>query len=144
MTEAIHEFLSSGSRHKLIVSSSELDGLSYTDIGQSLSLKIKSESTASKISLIAQTELEKIMTDSIYVHKGMVSYIALKNLGILVEPDLKLDILAFLSRYSATNPLFIQWKGVIEQDKLHFLTEENGVTINLYSISHIIAWNTRS
>jgi hypothetical protein len=139
MTEAIHEFLSSGSRHKLIVSSSELDGLSYTDIGQSLSLKIKSESTASKISLIAQTELEKIMTDSNHVHKDIVSYIALKNLGILLEPDLKIDITAFLSRYSATNPLFIQWKGAIKQEKLHFLTEENGITINLENISHIIA-----
>ena len=139
MTEAIHEFLSSGSRHKLIVCSSELDGLSYADIGQLLSLKIKSESTASKISLIAQSELEEIMTNSTHMHENLGVYIALKNLGILLEPDLKLDFTAFLSRYSATNPLFIQWKGAIKQDKLHFLTEENGITINLDNISHIIA-----
>ena len=139
MTNAIYEFLGSGSRNKLIVCASELDELSFVDIGQLLSVKIKSESSASKISLIAQSELEKIMTDSIHVHKDMVSYIALKNLGILLEPDLKIDITAFLSRYSATNPLFIEWKGAIKQDKLHFLTEENGKTINLDNISHIIA-----
>jgi len=139
MTSAIHEFLGSGSRNKLIVCASELDGLRFADIGQLLSAKIKSESSASKISLIAQSELEKIMTDSIHVHEDLGSYIAIKNLGILLEPDLKLDITAFLSRHSATNPLFIQWKGAINQDKLHFLTEENGITINLDNISHIIA-----
>jgi hypothetical protein len=133
MTNAIHEFLGSGSRNKLIVCASELDGLNFADIGRLLSAKIKSESSAPKISLIAQSELEEIMTDSIHVHEDLGSYIALKNLGILLEPDLKLDITAFLSRYSATNPLFIQWMGVIKQDKLHFLTEENGITT-----SHII------
>ena len=139
MTKAIHEFIGSGSRHKLIVCSTELDGLSYTDIGKSLSLKIKSESTASKISLISQSELEKIMNDSTREHSDLGAYIAIKNLGILLEPNLKLDITAFFSRYSATNPLFIQWRGAMKQNKLHFLTEENGVTINLDNISHIIA-----
>ena len=139
MTEAIHEFLGSGSRHKLIVCSTELDGLSYTDIGKSLSLKIKSESTASKISLIAQSELEKIMNDSTREHSDLGAYIAIKNLGILLEPNLKLDITAFFTRYSTSNPLFIQWEGDLKQNKLHFLTAENGVTINLDNISHIIA-----
>ena len=139
MTKAIHEFIGSGSRHKLIVCSTELDGLIYTDIGKSLSLKIKSESTASKISLIAQSELEKIMNDSKREHSDLGAYIAMKNLGILLEPDLKLDIPAFFSRFSATNPLFIQWNGAMKRNKLHFLTEENGVTINLDNISHIIA-----
>lgn len=139
MTKAIHEFIGSGSRHKLIVCPSELDGLNYTDIGKSLSLKIKSEATASKISLIAQSELEKIMNHSFKEHSDLGSYIAIKNLGILLEPELKLDITAFLSRYSASNPLFIHWEGDMKQDKLHFLTAENGVTINLDNISHIIA-----
>lgn len=139
MTKAIHEFIGSGSRHKLIVCSTELDGLSYTDIGKSLSLKIKSESTASKISLIAQSELEKIMNDSTRENSVLGAYIAIKNLGILLEPNLKLDITAFFSRYSTSNPLFIHWEGDMKQNKLHFLTAENGVTINLDNISHIIA-----
>lgn len=139
MTKAIHDFIGSVSRHKLIVCPSELDGLSYTDIGKSLSSKIKSESTASKISLIAQSELEKIMNHSLRVHSDLGAYIALKNLGILLEPDLKLDITTFFSRYSTSNPLFIHWKGDMKQNKLHFLTAENGLTINLDNISHIIA-----
>jgi len=89
--------------------------------------------------LIAQGELEKIMNDSLKEHSDIGAYIAIKNLGILLEPNLKLDITAFFSRYSATNPLFIHWRGAIKQNKLHFLTEENGVTINLDNISHIIA-----
>ena len=138
MSKVIHEFIGSVPRHKLIVCSSELDGLSYVDIGQSLSLKIKSQATASKISLIAQSELEKIMNDSLRSNQDLGAYIAIKNLGILLEPDLKLDITAFFSRYSTTSPLFIWWRGAMKQSKLHFLNEEKGVAINLDNISHII------
>ena len=135
----IKNYLESDSRNKLIISKNAIQGIQYLDIGRSLSTKIDKLQAVQKFTINCQKLLEESITSEIVHNQQIGRYVGLRNLGILLEPDLRLDITSFLSRHSATNPLFIHWRGDMKKNKLHFLTEENGVTINLDNISHIIA-----
>ena len=58
-------------------------------------------------------------------------HLAIQNLGVLFEPELKIDFLSLIDKYSRTNALFMQWDGEIENDTLYFLTKEKGKKINI-------------
>lgn len=59
--------------------------------------------------------------------------IMIKNLAILFEAELKLDIPAFFNKYSKNQVLIIEWLGEIEGNTLYFLTKK-GISIDLSGI----------
>ena len=64
-------------------------------------------------------------------------HLAIQNLGVLFEPELKIDFLSLIDKYSSTNALFIQWDGEIENNTLYFLSKQKGQKINIKNLSHI-------
>jgi len=110
----------------------------FTDLGFELSNAIKGNTTHKQISMLASEALEKIIQDGIKTHPIISNYIAIKNLGILMEDALKINMIAFLNNHSQNNTLIVNWEGEIDQTKLYFLSKRNGKIIDLKGISHIV------
>lgn len=83
------------------------------------------------------SELDKILNDSLINHSNYGRMIAISNIGILLEPNLKQDLRVILEKYSNNNTLFVKWDGEIEGDYLYFLSKEKGIKISIHELSHI-------
>lgn len=135
----ILSFLNTYPRNKLIILSSyhEHDFV-FTDIGYELSKAIADHLSHKQIGLFSFDALERIVQDNVKIHPLIGSYIAIKNLGIFFEKELKINILSFLNAYSQNHTLIVQWPGETEPSKLYFLSKNAGKIIHLKDISHII------
>lgn len=136
--ENIASYLRTISRNKIVIHSDAIKGISSINIGKSLASEIGEISLDKHYTLKAKNKLEDILTRSIIQHPEFGRTLAISNIGILFEPELKIDFPSIIEKYSKDMCLFIQWEGNIEDTKLHFLTKEKGIEINIKNLSHII------
>ena len=138
MKEMISKYLAINSRNKVIIYRKEILDLFTLDIGQSLSHIIyqyeKHEFSPTRVA----EDLEKLCFGAIKFHEHYGDYLSIKNLGVLFEPELKINFLLLLEKLSQNNALFIEWEGDIEDSHLYFLSKENGIKTNIKNLSHII------
>lgn len=135
--EKIKAYISSLSRNRIVFHQQVFPGMEYIDLGKELSKAIFNQLNQTKLSMRALVELEKILEKGVKNHDKYGTFLAISNLGILFEPELKLDFYSFLEKYSKTNVLFVKWEGEMDSDQLYFLTKQNGIKINIKNISHI-------
>lgn len=64
-------------------------------------------------------------------------YIYLKNIGIMFEPELGLDVSLFLANISRNTLLLIDWKGEMVYPYLYFLHSGSKHKINLSQLNYI-------
>lgn len=66
-------------------------------------------------------------------------YLAIKNIGILFEPLLKLDVFALLNKWSQNQFLIIQQDGYLIENNVFHLTSNRvqDYTVNIQGINHI-------
>jgi hypothetical protein len=83
------------------------------------------------------SELDRILHAAISNHDLFGKYLSIENLGVLFEPELKIDFNRLLDSYSQNNALFVKWDGEIDAESIYFLTKENGIKINIKNVSHI-------
>jgi hypothetical protein len=134
----IKNYLNSYTKNKIIIHRDVLPEVNAVDIGFLLSQSIYNWSDESKLSMKVTSELEKILNDEVINHSSYGRIIAISNIGILLEPDLKQDLRAILENYSNNNTLFVKWDGEIDNDHLYFLSKEIGIKININKLSHIV------
>jgi hypothetical protein len=84
------------------------------------------------------SELDRILNSAISNHDLFGDYLSIDNLGILFEPELKIDFNRLLDRYSQNNVLFVKWDGDMDAESIYFLTKENGIKINIKNLSYIV------
>lgn len=134
----LSEYISSSSRNKLVFLKENVLNLKFLDVGKSFSSKILSQSEDPRLSLKSKIILDKLLLDSMNVDDVHGKYLALSNIGILFEPELKIDIINLFDTYSKGNILFVKWEGETENTNLYFTKKQNGIKIELNNISHII------
>ncbi len=135
----IINFLNTNPRNRLIIlQDPSTNDFVFNDIGFELSNAITSNSNPTQISMFASEALESIINGSEKTHPIIGNYIALRNLGILMEEALKINIQSFFNRHSQNCTLIVDWEGEIDQTKLYFLSKKNGKIIDLKGISHIV------
>ncbi len=134
----IDAFLLSQSRNKIVFYKDYPFDFTPIDLGFLLSQSIYSFDIDNKLSMKFLVELDNILCKSIINHNNFGKIIAIKNIGFLLEPDLKQDLRTILEKYSNNNSLFVKWNGEIENGNLYFLSKENGIKININELSHII------
>ncbi len=137
----IKNYIESPSRNKLIFFKCELHEINPIDIGEQLSTAILMYGNKAGLSIAVFKILEEIFQKNITHHPIYGNVLAIKNIGILFEPELKINVLWIFDNYSQNNTLFIQWEGEIENQTIWFLTKEKGVKLNLSHISHLILHN---
>lgn len=134
----ITEYINSYSKNKIIIHREIFPDVNSIDIGFLLSQSIYNWRDDSKLSMKVTSELDKIFNDELVIHNSYGRTIAISNIGILLEPNLKQDLRAILEKYSNNNTLFVKWDGEVENGYLYFLSKEKGIKININELSHII------
>ena len=97
----IAEFVAQNTRNKLVCCDHDIDGISFVDVGFELSLRL------SKSSYDNDSALTDVLGQSFH-HDEIGSYLAIRNIGILFEPELKLNIRDILDSYSKNQCLIVQ------------------------------------
>lgn len=97
----ISELVAQNTRNKLVFCDHSIDELHFVDVGFELSLRL------SKSSYDNDSALAAVLGQSLH-HDKIGPYLAIKNIGILFEPELKLNIRDILDSYSKNQCLIVQ------------------------------------
>ncbi len=136
--DKIGKYLKSQSRNKIVFFKNEIPGIEPLNVGNKLAKELKLLVADSKIGLKSRLIIEELFSSSITNDSTYGKYLAIQNVGILFEPELKTDFLQILDKYSSSNTLFVKWEGEIEDGILYFLTNEKGQKIDIKNLSHIV------
>lgn len=134
----IQDYLNTTTRNKIIFFRSDIPGIEPIDLGNKVAHSISKIVNDIRLSFKAKLIIEDVLSSSIIKHDNYGKLLAITNIGILFEPDLKIDIINLFDSYSSGNPLFIRWKGEIDNGKLFFLSKQNGIKVEFKNLSHII------
>lgn len=138
INQAIADYIKSQSRNKIIFYSQDISALQSVNVGLRISESIYNLNEPRRIAMRVLSELDGILNAAIAQHDVFGRYLSIENIGVLFEPELKLDFTSLLDRYSQNNVLFVKWNGEINTDNIYFLTKENGIKINIKNLSHIV------
>jgi len=133
----ITDYIQSQARNKVIFHSQDLSDLITVNVGLRISENIYNFKEPGRISMRVSSELDRVLNAAISNHDLFGKYLSIENLGILFEPELKIDFNRLLDSYSQNNALFVKWDGEIDAESIYFLTKENGIKINIKNVSHI-------
>jgi hypothetical protein len=133
----ILEYIQGYAKNKIILHRDSFEGVNQVNVGIMLSNKLFAHKNINRLPLIANSAIEEIFSDNISVDPNYGKCLFVSNIGILLEPELKLDFVKILEKNSSNCSLFIQWVGEIEDGCLFFLTREKGIKININELSHI-------
>jgi hypothetical protein len=133
----ILEYIQGYAKNKIILHRDSFVGVNQVNVGIMLSNKIYVNKNNNRLPLIANSAIEEIFNDNISINPNYGKCLFVSNIGILLETELKLDLVKILEKYSSNHPLFIQWDGEIEDGYLYFLSREKGIKININELSHI-------
>ena len=131
-------FIHSQARNRIILCKKTKPNLKWLNLGSVLSKKLLLLEGDTKLPLKALIIINEILEANIINDSSCGHYLAIKNLGILFEPELKTDFVQILDKYSSLNTLFVKWDGEIEDGILYFLTKEKGQKIDIKNLSHIV------
>lgn len=138
MNNTVVDYITSQSRNKIIFHSQAFSDFESVNIGLQISECIYNYKEPGRIAMRVSFELNEILNKSISHHESLGSYLSIENLGILFEPELKIDFARLIDGFSQNNVLFVKWDGEIDAENIYFLTKENGIKINIQNLSHIV------
>ena len=127
----ISELTTQNTRNKLVFCDQGIDELHFVDVGFELSLRL------SQSSFDEDSALADILGHSLY-HDKIGSYLAISNIGILFEPELKFNIRNIFDSYSKNNVLIIQSGAEIQEGTFYFLKKNDRCTVNLQGLTYLI------
>ena len=136
--DRVDNYIKSQSRNKIVFYKQDFLAIDSIDVGKKLSLEIMSIAYDTKIGMKSLIIMDELFTSSFSNNSEYGKYLAIHNLGILFEPELKTDFVQLLDKYSSSNTLFVKWEGEIEDGTLYYLTKERGQKIDIKNLSHII------
>lgn len=132
--DALKGYIDPHARHNLIFADSEIEGLEYVDVGKELA-KVLANSTDA--ALVADQELNAILSSHTHEANGIGRYVAIRNLGILFEPELALNVHDKLAGVSKETVLIVKMEGCITDDEFHFYgVDSDRCTVSLRDIAY--------
>jgi len=134
----IKNYLKTNARNKIVFYCNDIADIEPINIGIEVSQRIFSDVSDIKLSLKTKQIIDDILVSSIIKHEVYGKFIAITNIGILLEKDLRVDIINLFDRFSCVNALFVKWNGEIESGNLFFQSKQNGIKLELESLSYII------
>lgn len=136
--EKLLGYIKSQSRNKIVIHSDQIPGVVTINLGLQLSEALYNIDETKHFSNSVLMKVDKMLNAAISSHTLFGPYLSVANLGILFEPELKLDFLRLLDNHSKNNVLFVKWEGEIDLDSLYFLSKENGIKTIIKNLSHIV------
>lgn len=88
-------------RNKIVFSKQCIEGLQYLNVGLTLATMLRDNSLPS-------LAIQQLFSDAVKADQNIGRYLAVSNIDILFEPDLKLDVGNLFDSYSKNRCLVIQ------------------------------------
>lgn len=129
-TMSINDFINQNPKHKLVFTKNEPSGFIFTDLGFEMATLLEGQSLPS---VVASETFESVAVKGMQVHPVYGRYLAIKNIGILFEPALRLNIRMLFESISHDTLLVVCSDGVIKNDYYYFFnehTEDYGVPVS--------------
>lgn|GEM_PF-1074169 len=135
----IKDFISTYPRHRLVivVDNKEVEDLMFFDIGLLLAQEIK-KMDKKKVVFALEQILERIINERKLLNNDFGEYIAIQNIGLLFEAELKFNFQKFIENISQNLTFLLKWDGAVDNKILHFINKKNNHKIDLKNVSHII------
>ena len=130
-------FIEQYPRNKIVFYKERLLDITPIDVGQLLSQSLFNFNNERQLPMKAYDEINRIFDKAVLDHPNFGKTLAIANLGILFEPDLKQNFKTIIDSHSTNNLLLIEWEGEIESNALYFMSKERGIKININNLSHI-------
>lgn len=99
--QEIASYAKQGLRHKIVLCEERIEDLEYLNVGRCFARLLR----AGKL---PDSAIRELFSSSVGEDKDIGRYLAICNIGILWEPELKLDIGNLLDGYSKNHCLIIQ------------------------------------
>ena len=131
MLSELCQFSRSASRNHIVFVKGNVESLEYVDLGYELCSKIEDILTDRRLSMKAQDYLKSIIMSNIHKDNDLGEYIAIKNIGILFEPELNFSLEALFNSWSQNTLLIVNIANGKVDNKRFFL--EDGCPIQ-YSV----------
>lgn len=131
----IDVFLRQNPKHKLVFTNSEPAGFVFTDLGYEMATRLDGQSYPS---VVATAAFESVATKGTQDHPIYGKYLAITNIGILFEPELKLNVRLLLESFSHNTLLVVCSDGVIQNDTFHFDDSTEDYDIALSGLSYFV------
>lgn len=138
IAESVSNFILQRPRNQLILTTSELSGFQYANVNKEFGKLLLPILNDKDMSLKAKDLLIEFIKKNRAGSDELGEYVAMKEIGILIENELKIDISSFLNTNSLNQTLILHWEGEIIDNKLYFLTKQHGLEIDISSLSHIV------
>ncbi len=135
--ETWKQHIAANSRHKLLFIKREIEDISFVDVGTELSAAIEHILHEKRLSMVAEEALDKIIDQYTIQDPDVGDYVAIRNIGILFEPALHINLHAKVDSWSRTRVLIIHHEGTIH-NHVFFLTTNNETkySLNLKDITY--------
>ena len=118
--DALKDYIDRRARHNLIFVRSEIEGLEYVDVGKELAEALAVQTEIDMFPLLADKELNVLLECHTQEMEGVGRYVAIRNLGILFEPELALNVHDKISEWSREKALIVKLEGNVVDDEFHF------------------------
>lgn len=118
-------------RHNLLFVKGVVDGIDYADIGRELSKRICGKLDSRSLPMICDDALNEIIDSHTANDETIGSYVAIRNIGILFEPSLKINVHDKFEQCSREQVLIVNLEGTIAEKVFYLGHEQN----SRYSIS---------
>ncbi len=143
MIQQIAQHLSVELRHKLFFVSSQDNDINFADIGYNLSRAIEDNLDNKHLSLFADEKLEELIKGNVISNPEIGKYVAIGNIGILFEPELKFDLRAKFDSWAKSYVLIVDAKeDMIINNTFYLASARNSpYSINLSEISYKTIYN---
>ena len=135
LNKHIIEFLDTAPKNRVVLSNQSEGAI---DIGIELSNRIKLHLEDKRLSMKTKDIIEELFKSNCKNSNEIGNYIAIKNLGILFEPELKINFEHFLKTYSSDSTIIIEWPGEISTGHLFFLSKEKGLKADIKNLTYSI------
>lgn len=131
----IDDYLKLNPRHKLVFTQNEPDGFVFTNLGFEMAAKLNGQTLPS---VVATGAFESVVTKGIQVHTEYGKYMAIKNIGILFEPSLRLNVRMLFESISHDSLLLVCSDGIVQNDTFFFMNSTEGFGISLSGLSYLV------
>lgn len=128
--------VNSSSRKRLLLSKSPFCDVEYVDVGVLLSSELKGLNSFDDVAALVEMRLNEMMTGNIHVRDNGETYIAIKNIGILFEPLLHVNLESFVVNYSKGQTLVVCADGEVVDDVFYFHGINSRYKINLNGLTY--------
>lgn len=124
-------FIHSASRNRIVFCRNLIDGIDFVNVGRELSGLIVEKASLEDLQEEVNTVLGRSSNSA-----DVGQYLALCNIGILFEPELKLNLRSLFDNYSKDQTLFICDEGGVVDNTFHFFEPPSLNTVDLNGLAY--------